>query len=88
MNTCFSPSTASSVANLKAAHQLTLDLSAGAPQAAAAPKAEAPAAAAPSPPPAPASAPPSPPPTAFEPIPTTMPPVPPVPTHAMDAKPG
>ncbi|XP_019712948.1 dihydrolipoyllysine-residue succinyltransferase component of 2-oxoglutarate dehydrogenase complex, mitochondrial [Hippocampus comes] len=59
----------------------------GAPQAAAAPKAEAPAAAAPSPPPPPASAPPPPPSTAFEPIPTTMPPVPPVPTHAMDAKP-
>ncbi|XP_024908492.1 dihydrolipoyllysine-residue succinyltransferase component of 2-oxoglutarate dehydrogenase complex, mitochondrial [Cynoglossus semilaevis] len=52
-----------------------------------APKAEAPAAAAPPPPPP--SAAPSPPPAAAAvgPIPTTMPPVPPVPAHAMDTKP-
>uniref|UniRef100_A0A8D3BL08 Dihydrolipoyllysine-residue succinyltransferase component of 2-oxoglutarate dehydrogenase complex, mitochondrial n=1 Tax=Scophthalmus maximus TaxID=52904 RepID=A0A8D3BL08_SCOMX len=52
---------------------------AGAPKAAEAPKAEAPAAAAP-PPPSAAPAPP-PPPSAVGPIPTTMPPVPPVPAH-------
>lgn len=56
---------------------------AGAPKAAEAPKAEAPAAAAPPPP----SATPPPPPSAVGPIPTTMPPVPPVPAHAMDTKP-
>lgn len=56
----------------------------GAPKAAEAPKAEAPAASAP---PSPSAAPPPPPPSALGPIPTTMPPVPPVPTHAMDSKP-
>ncbi|CAL9686583.1 unnamed protein product [Knipowitschia caucasica] len=53
---------------------------AGAPKDAEAPKVEAPAAAAPSPPSPP-------PPSSAGPIPTTMPPVPPVPTHAMDTKP-
>uniref|UniRef100_A0A3Q3DZN9 Dihydrolipoyllysine-residue succinyltransferase component of 2-oxoglutarate dehydrogenase complex, mitochondrial n=1 Tax=Labrus bergylta TaxID=56723 RepID=A0A3Q3DZN9_9LABR len=47
----------------------------------AAPKAEAPAAAAPPPPSAAAPPPPPPPPSAVGPIPTTMPPVPPVPAH-------
>lgn len=61
--------------------------SAGGAKAAEAPKAEAPAAAAP-PPPSAAAPPPPPPPSAVGPIPTTMPPVPPVPAHAMDAKPG
>ena len=56
---------------------------AGAPQAAEAPKAtEAP------PPPAAAATPPPPPPPAGGPIPTSMPSVPPVPTQAMEAKPG
>ncbi|CAG10631.1 unnamed protein product [Tetraodon nigroviridis] len=57
---------------------------AGAPKAAEAPKAEAPAAAAPPPP---AAAPPPPPASTVGPIPTSMPPVPPVPAHAMDSKP-
>uniref|UniRef100_A0A673BFW0 Dihydrolipoyllysine-residue succinyltransferase component of 2-oxoglutarate dehydrogenase complex, mitochondrial n=1 Tax=Sphaeramia orbicularis TaxID=375764 RepID=A0A673BFW0_9TELE len=53
---------------------------AGAPKAAEAPKAEAPAAAAP-PPPSAAPSPPPPPASDVGPIPTTMPPVPPVPAH-------
>ncbi|XP_041827954.1 dihydrolipoyllysine-residue succinyltransferase component of 2-oxoglutarate dehydrogenase complex, mitochondrial [Melanotaenia boesemani] len=56
---------------------------AGAPKAAEAPKAEAPAAAAPPPP----SAAPPPPSSTVGPIPTAMPPVPPVPAHALDTKP-
>lgn len=60
---------------------------AGAPKAAEAPKAEAPAAAAAPPPPSAAAAPP-PPASTVGPIPTSMPPVPPVPAHAMDSKPG
>ncbi|XP_061898012.1 dihydrolipoyllysine-residue succinyltransferase component of 2-oxoglutarate dehydrogenase complex, mitochondrial [Entelurus aequoreus] len=55
---------------------------AGSPKAAESPKAEAPVATAPPPPSAPA-----PPQSAVGPIPTTMPPVPPVPAHAMDTKP-
>ncbi|CAB1436234.1 unnamed protein product [Pleuronectes platessa] len=55
-----------------------------APKAAEAPKAEAPAAVAPPPP---SAAAPPPPPSSVGPIPTTMPPVPPVPAHAMDIKP-
>ncbi|KAK7903874.1 hypothetical protein WMY93_016481 [Mugilogobius chulae] len=55
---------------------------AGAPKAAEAPKVEAPPAAAPPPP---SAAPP--PASTVGPIPTTMPPVPPVPAHAMDSKP-
>ncbi|KAK5857308.1 hypothetical protein PBY51_010562 [Eleginops maclovinus] len=61
----------------------TLRKGAAAPKAAEAPKAEAPAAATPPPP----SAAPPPPSSAVGPIPTTMPPVPPVPAHAMDTKP-
>lgn len=61
---------------------------AGAPKAAEAPKAEAPAAAAPPPPSAAAAPPPPPPASTVGPIPTSMPPVPPVPAHAMDSKPG
>ncbi|XP_068607872.1 dihydrolipoyllysine-residue succinyltransferase component of 2-oxoglutarate dehydrogenase complex, mitochondrial [Brachionichthys hirsutus] len=59
---------------------------AGAPKSSESPKSEAPAAAPPQPSAAP---PPTPPPraSAVGPIPTTMPPVPPVPAHAMDSKP-
>ncbi|XP_015242366.1 dihydrolipoyllysine-residue succinyltransferase component of 2-oxoglutarate dehydrogenase complex, mitochondrial [Cyprinodon tularosa] len=57
---------------------------AGAPKAPEGSKAEAPAATAAPPPPA---APTPPPPSTAGPIPTTMPPVPPVPAHAMDTKP-